>query len=614
MEMSKLSTKYFQPSLPRLPIPSLQQTMSRYLAAQKPLLRTEDYQWTEKLAAEFATKGSVGWKVHQQLVERDKKNPHTSYIARFWHDRYMKDRRPSLNLRNPCLVVKQDPRSPNQVDRAVNFIHSAVRFRNSLTDNKLEPDLVYNSPVINPQSLKSLIKFVPQRFASQVALLSGAIPLDMSQYDQLFGTTRIPKRGKDELVHSLSSQHVVVMRNGHLYCVEAQQANGLPTDPDQLYSTLSAIVNDPSPPPPYPVSYLTATDRDIWADVQRQLIADPQNAYALKRVESALFIVCLDHREPETPLDALHTFLHNQGFNRWFDKSLQLMVSPSADVGASFEHSWGDAYPFLSFMNRVFLDTVHHPYIPPTTVTGTPTFERLQFHLTGSLKHAVERTRAEVEERCRLFTIHRMEYPHYGKLLLKSKGLSPNGTLQLAFQMTYYRQFGCFDSTVQSCSTAAFLHGRTEWIHPGTMAAKACTEAFQPSSGASTTEKWRLLKKAVAQYSRLCREAAAGQGFDRHLFALKCVAEEEGLSLALFEDPAYARLNRHLLFTSTIKVEALKDGGFGPLSQDGIAVGYIVREGSMYFCISAHSVEKVNAFVSNLRIVLDSIQNVVTSL
>ena len=53
-----------------------------------------------------------------------------------------------------------------------------------------------------------------------------AFPLDMSQYKRLFNSTRIPRQGKDELKSSLGEPHVLVLRNGHMYCVDAAQPNG----------------------------------------------------------------------------------------------------------------------------------------------------------------------------------------------------------------------------------------------------------------------------------------------------------------------------------------------------------------------------------------------------
>lgn len=50
--------------------------------------------------------------------------------------------------------------------------------------------------------------------------MAGKSPLDMSQYKFLFGTTRIPKVGVDEIKYGCDYkeplQHIVVIRNGHV--------------------------------------------------------------------------------------------------------------------------------------------------------------------------------------------------------------------------------------------------------------------------------------------------------------------------------------------------------------------------------------------------------------
>ena len=55
------------------------------------------------------------------------------------------------------------------------------------------------------------------------SLLSEGLPLDMSQYSRLFYSTCSPHQHKDELVTFQDSRHVVVLRRGHFYKVEALQ-------------------------------------------------------------------------------------------------------------------------------------------------------------------------------------------------------------------------------------------------------------------------------------------------------------------------------------------------------------------------------------------------------
>ncbi len=49
---------------------------------------------------------------------------------------------------------------------------------------------------------------------------AGASPLDMSQYKLLYGTTRIPQKGKDRIQYGRDfgewAKHILVTRNGHV--------------------------------------------------------------------------------------------------------------------------------------------------------------------------------------------------------------------------------------------------------------------------------------------------------------------------------------------------------------------------------------------------------------
>ena len=51
---------HFQPSLPRLPIPSLEETCQRYLNAQLPLLDSNNFENTKKLVSNFQSEIGKG--------------------------------------------------------------------------------------------------------------------------------------------------------------------------------------------------------------------------------------------------------------------------------------------------------------------------------------------------------------------------------------------------------------------------------------------------------------------------------------------------------------------------------------------------------------------------
>ena len=69
-------------------------------------------------------------------------------------------------------------------------------------------------------------------------------------------------------------------------------------------------------PAEYPIGYLTSMGRDQWANARDELSSNSHNAALLDKIDSALFVLCLDDTEPESPDEATTVFLHNHGANR----------------------------------------------------------------------------------------------------------------------------------------------------------------------------------------------------------------------------------------------------------------------------------------------------------
>lgn len=615
LERSKIPTMHFQASLPRLPIPDLEATCQRYLRALRPVLSDEEYERTEKEVARFSKPQSDVWELNQRLILQDSNNKHTSFIADYWYDMYLKDRRSIVLNHNPGIVFKQDPRTPSQVDRAANMIKTAVRFRNSLLDNKLKPEVYHLDPLKSDKPWYNLLRFVPSSFSWYASYMVNAFPLDMVQYKKLFNSTRIPRPVRDELVSYPSGSHVLVIHKGHMYCVDAVQPNGMPVDINDIHASLEAIISDPIPPSPHPLGYLTSCKRDDWSRLRKELISDDDNSSMLELVDSALFVLCLDEKEiAEDPKDVTETFIHNRGFNRWFDKSLQLIISRNGIAGVNFEHSWGDGVAVLRFFNEIYKETTQKPSIVTPSTDTRPLPKRLDFKLSDELKAGIEIARKDIEEHCDSVSVSTLQYHSFGKTFLKKSGFSPDGIMQLGFQIAYYRQYKCAPPTYESCSTAGFKHGRTETIRPASVETLQCSKAFEKDSGANVAEKIKLINAAVAWHSKLVREAATGKGFDRHLFALKCLAESEYLSFPLFQDPSYTKLNTIILSTSTLSADSVLLGGFAPVNPDSYGVGYSVKDDMIGTNITTYPTRDGDIFNENLKSVLNDLQEVIKSI
>lgn len=103
-----------------------------------------------------------------------------------------------------------------------------------------------------------------------------------------------------------------------------------------------------------------------------------------------------------------------------------------------------------------------------------------------------------------------------------------------------------------------------------------------------------------------------GQGFDRHLFALRYLANSKSEPLhGLYTDPAYAAINHNILSTSTLTSPAVSLGGFAPVVPDGFGVGYGVHDDWIGCNVSSYPARNVHEF---LQCVHKSLEDIFTVL
>ncbi|XP_063860415.1 carnitine O-palmitoyltransferase 2, mitochondrial-like isoform X5 [Scylla paramamosain] len=591
---SKIPTMHFQKSLLRLPIPALDKTCERYLRSQKVILSSEEYQRTEKFVTQF--KEGIGATLQFQLKDIDKANKHTSYICGPWFDMYLSDRVPVVLNYNPFLAFhpEERPGLSDPVIRVTNTLVSSLRFMRSLRDSVLEPVVYHLNPAKSDTPMfRKIVRWTPSAISSYAAYAQKAFPLDMSQFGNMFNSTRIPKLGKDVLRTYPKARHMLIMKNGHFYVFDVLDKDGNILSPEHIHACVSYIYNDQTPPAKRSIAIFTTENRDTWAKCRDELV-EAGNEAALDVLDAAAFNIVFDEAIlGDDPIKTYHTFLHGDGNNRWFDKSFSLICTADSQLALNFEHGWGDGVAVMNYFTEITKDLANRPSINsdsrPAPIDASKLVRRLEFTLTPSLEAAIDKAHQSYEANTSALKCDVLEPQFFGKKLCKKNKLSPDALMQLGLQAAYYLQNGETVPTYESCSTAAFKHGRTETVRPATLETQAFCKAITQAQLPSHSELKKLMMECSKMHGNLTKEAAMGQGFDRHLFALRKLAEASGSPMPdIFTDPAYAKINHIIISTSTLPSDEIGFGGFAPVVRNGLGVGYHIRDDHLAFGVSTY--------------------------
>lgn len=258
-----------------------------------------------------------------------------------------------------------------------------------------------------------------------------------------------------------------------------------------------------------------------------------------------------------------------------------MLLSADGTAAVNFEHSWGDGVAVLRYFNELYKETQNRPFLSTDDLNNVQSVSvdsakvrYLNFEADDKLRDDVRRAYEKNLENNKHLNMQMLVYPKLSKKACKQDRLSPDSIMQLSFQLAYKQAFGKYVGTYESCSTAAFRHGRTETMRPCTMATKTFCDAALLSSEFDAKKLRSLIDQCSTYHGQLTRDAAMGQGFDRHLFALKHTASINNIPIPeLYNTDAYKRINYNIISTSTLSSDALLAGSFGPVVRDGLGIG-----------------------------------------
>lgn len=150
--------------------------------------------------------------------------------------------------------------------------------------------------------------------------------------------------------------------------------------------------------------------------------------------------------------------------------------------------------------------------------------EKLNFIIDSKIQNIVYTQKKKFEKWIENLSVDHIIFNDFGKNECKRFGLSSDAIMQLAFQLAIYYQKNCVVPTYESCSTAAFKHGRTETLRSCTMETKkACEAIAQKNNNLSMSELKNLIINCSKVHSELTKEAAMGNYKMLHILLLNFI-------------------------------------------------------------------------------------------
>ncbi|VDN35088.1 unnamed protein product [Cylicostephanus goldi] len=109
--------------------------------------------------------------------------------------------------------------------------------------------------------------------------MSGKTPFDMEQYKYMFGTTRIPRKGCDEIRYGFTNEnqprHIIVIHNGHVFSMPVLNKARQPLSISALLALFREIIEKSPERLTHSVGIVSSDKRDRWAGIYKQLEGNP---------------------------------------------------------------------------------------------------------------------------------------------------------------------------------------------------------------------------------------------------------------------------------------------------------------------------------------------------
>ncbi|KAI0599931.1 hypothetical protein F4775DRAFT_591035 [Biscogniauxia sp. FL1348] len=517
------------------PLPDLEQSLQDHIANIGHFGTPEQLEELRRAAEDFVAPGSTARKLYAQLVEKSEDQAVDSWIADLYLEARHTRKRESLVF-DGYLATHQDSKTGphRQSEHAALLAATTFRAKQAVEAGTFEPHWKVDVP-----SCTSLWKW-------------------------LFNSTREPGLGVDTM-RRYEGDYCVVLRRGHMFKVALREGDENVSQV-RLEAVFDAIVDNVGDDKSWD-GILTSTNRDIWAKNRKDLLAlDERNVEYLKVVEEAAFVVCLDDTDASTSEEQVKQGLMGDGFNRWFDKSIQFIVAANGTSAHFVNHSQIDGITIWRLTEWIYGAIQNHEADPDKDVQRSREDIQLEEYTlvtSPELREAMDDYRQQYIEYMAPREYARHTSTEISWSVLEEHKVPIKSVLDLTVQLASRLFFGRNRPSWETLSMSHFHRGRVEMLQLMSQSvAKFCDAVAAGSKGDATLsspEKRDMLLAAARDIMENKKHGQEGKNFDRLLEALRVMWPQDEPMPALFEDAVFRKAEEDYIVTSIHIAEMTPD-------------------------------------------------------
>lgn len=277
------------------------------------------------------------------------------------------------------------------------------------------------------------------------------------------------------------------------------------------------------------------------------------------------------------------------GSNRWFDKTIQFIISLDGSNGMCYEHTAAEGVATVTATLNAFkyIETLDESKIEDVQLNDI-CFEKLEFQindndLTNKIEAAADALdKLDMDADDEVFT-----FDSFGKCFIKSCNCSPDAFMQMSLQLAYFRMYQTLCPTYESASTRRFHYGRVDSIRASHPEALKFVQAMLDESSSKDSKK-ALFKAAISKQTKVTKENIFGEGVDVPMLGIRMAAQDlwPDQVLPLFKDATFDFANKFKLSTSQVPIHLPSSYmGYGAVVPDGYGVSYNLQDDFIIFAI-----------------------------